>query len=477
VKQKALYGMLGWSAVDQFFRLGFQFLVMIVLARLLTPTDFGLYAMLSIFVGLANTFANAGLADALIQRKVTTHQEESSLFFFTIALALVVALILSVMSHWIAVFYKQPLLESIAYVMGFCVFIGSFTSVQTALFSKAYDFKTTALIGAVVSLFSGAVAISAAWAGWGVWSLVTQTLVATILSTLIFWFKHPWRPKLFFNLACIRPYLSFGGYLLISRLINVVSVNLYTLIIGKFYSAQEVGIFNRASNFQNLFINSISGIVAKVAFPVFAAAAEDHDRLERGLNKALLGTVFLSVPIAVILVMLADPIIWVLFGDQWIKSIPILQILGLEALIWPLHLLNVNLLMSTGRGDLMFRGVLVKFAVTLIMLLIAAPYGMLLMALAFVGSSYINLFVNIYYTKRILDYGLSKQLKAVMPCIISSMPMIVLIYATVSFLALNHLLLLIIGSLVGSSAYLISGYKLRIFTRDQMVKFSPIKFR
>ena len=477
MRHKTLHGMLGWSAADQFFRLVCQFLVVIVLARLLTPTDFGLYAMLSIFVGLANTFANAGLTDALIQRKVTTHQEESSLFFFTIALALVVALILSVMSHWIAVFYKQPLLESIAYVMGFCVFIGSFTSVQTALFSKAYDFKTTALIGAVVSLFSGAVAISAAWAGWGVWSLVTQTLVATILSTLIFWFKHPWRPKLFFNLACIRPYLSFGGYLLISRLINVVSVNLYTLIIGKFYSAQEVGIFNRASNFQNLLINSMSGIVAKVAFPVFAAAAEDHDRLERGLNKALLGTVFLSVPIAIVLVFLAEPIVWVLFGDQWIKSIPILQILGLEALIWPFHLLNVSLLMSMGRGNLMFIGVLVKFSVTLIMLFIAAPYGLTIMALAFVGSSYLNLFVNIYFTKCVLDYGLSKQFNAVMPCFLSGIPMIFLLYVTISFLKVNHIAILIIGFLLGISAYVISGYKLRIFTRDQLAKFLPIIFR
>lgn len=469
--------MLGWSAVDQFFRLGFQFLVVIVLARLLTPSDFGIYAMLSIFVGLANTLANAGLTDALIQRKDTTHQEESSLFFFTIALSLVVALILSVMAHWIAVFYKQPLLESIAYVMAFCVFIGSFTSVQTALFSKVYDFKTTSLIGAVVSLVSGAVVISAAWAGWGVWSLVTQTVVATVLSTLIIWFKHPWRPKLFFNLTCIRPYLSFGGYLLISRLINVASVNLYTLVIGKFYSAQEVGIFNRASNFQNLLVNSMSGIVAKVAFPVFAAAADDHAKLERGLNKALLGTVFLSVPIAIILMMLAEPIVWVLFGDQWIKSIPILQILGLEALIWPLHLLNVNLLMSTGRGDLMFRGVLVKFAVTLIMLLIAAPYGIIIMALAFVGSSYLNLFVNIYYTKRVLDYGWSKQLKAVVPCLLSGIPMIISIYATVSFLEVNHLLLLIVGLSVGGSVYMVAAYKFRIFSIEQVVNFFPVKFR
>jgi teichuronic acid exporter len=477
VKQKTLHGMLGWSAVDQFFRLGFQFLVMIVLARLLTPSDFGVYAMLSIFVGLANTLANAGLTDALIQRKDTTHQEESSLFFFTIALALVVALLLSLMAHWIAAFYKQPLLESIAYVMAFCVFVGSFTSVQTALFSKVHDFKTTALIGAVVSFVSGVVVISTAWAGWGVWSLVMQTLVANILSTLIFWFKHPWRPKLFFNITSLRPYLSFGGYLLISRLINVVSVNLYTLVIGKLYTAQEVGIFNRASNFQNLLVNSMSGVVAKVAFPVFAAAADDHAKLERGLNKALLGTVFLSVPIAIIFMMLAEPIVWLLFGDQWIKSIPILQILGLEALIWPLHLLNVNLLMSMGRGDLMFRGVLVKFAVTMTMLIIAAPYGLIIMALVFVGSSYINLFVNIHFTKRVLDYGWSKQLKAVKPCLFSGIPMIILIYATVSLLEVNHLALLIIGLMVGGVAYLIAAYKFRIFSIEQVSKFLPLKSR
>lgn len=460
--------MLGWSAVDQFFRLGFQFLVGVILARLLTPSDFGVYALLAIFVGLASTLANAGLTDALIQRDVTTHQEESSLFIFTISLAFLIAVIMCISAHWIASFYEEPILVDITYMMAICVFIGSLGSVQVALFSKQLDFKTTAIIGAIAAAVSSLAALLAAFNGWGVWSLVAQTFVATVVSTLLIWLKHPWRPKFIFDLKLIQPYLKFGGYLLISRLINVVSINLYTIVIGKLHTAQEVGIFNRASNFQNLLVNSMSGIVAKVAFPVFALAASDHQKLERGLNKALLGTVFLSVPISISLVILAEPIVLILFGNQWVDSIPILQILGFEALIWPLHLLNVNLLMSVGRGDLMFRGVLVKFFFTFMMLLLASPYGIVVMAIAFVISSYINLMVNIYFTKQVFDYGFIKQIKAIAPCLLAGVPTIAVMYFTRTLFDSDYLIQLGVCILFGGPIYLWLSLRLEIYNSKQI---------
>ncbi len=455
--------MLGWSALDQFFRLGFQFLVGVVLARLLTPSDFGIYALLAIFVGLASTLANAGLTDALIQRDVTTHQEESSLFIFTISLAFLIASIMCVSAHWIASFYEKPILVNITYIMAICVFIGSLGSVQVALFSKQLDFKTTAIIGAIAAAISSLAALAAAFNGFGVWSLVAQTFVATVVSTLLIWLKHPWRPKFTFDLKLIQPYLKFGGYLLISRLINVVSINLYTIVIGKVYTAQDVGIFNRASNFQNLLVNSMSGIVAKVAFPVFALAASDHQKLERGLNKALLGTVFLSVPISISLIILAKPIVLILFGNQWVDSIPILQILGFEALVWPLHLLNVNLLMSVGRGDLMFRGVLIKFFFTFMMLLLASPYGIVTMAIAFVMSSYINLMVNIYFTKQVFDYGFIKQVKAIAPCLLAGVPTIAVMYLTRTLFDSDYLIQLGVCVLFGGLIYLWLSSKFGIY--------------
>lgn len=455
--------MLGWSAVDQFFRLGFQFLVGVILARLLTPSDFGLYALLAIFVGLATTLANAGLTDALIQRDVTTHQEESSLFFFTITLAFLIAAIMCISADWIASFYEKPILVDITYMMAICVFIGSLGSVQVALFSKQLDFKTTAIIGAIAAAISSLAALVAAFSGWGVWSLVVQTFVATTVFTLLIWLKHPWRPRFIFDLKLIQPYLKFGGYLLISRLINVVSINLYTIVIGKFHTAQDVGIFNRASSFQNLLVNSMSGIVAKVAFPVFALVASDHQKLERGLNKALLGTVFLSVPISISLVILAEPILLMLFGNQWVDSIPILQILGFEALIWPLHLLNVNLLMSVGRGDLMFKGVLVKFFFTLMMLLLASPYGIVIMAIAFVVSSYINLLVNIYFTRRVFDYGFIKQIKAIAPCVLAGVPTITVMYLTRIFFDSDYLIQFGVCIIFGGLTYLWLSSRFGIF--------------
>lgn len=473
MKQPTVLRMLSWSALDQFFRIGFQFLAIVVLARILTPADFGVIAMLGIFVELANTLANAGLTDALIQRKDTTHEEESSLFCFTVVLALAMALTLCVTAHWIANFYAQPLLKNVTYAIAFGLFIRSLGAVQTALFSKLFDFRTTALISGVSGSVSGAIAVIAALAGWGVWSLVLQTIIAAITSTSLLWAWHPWRPQFTFNLKLIRPYLKFGGYLLISRLINVVTVNLYTLIIGKQYTPQEVGFFNRASNFQNLLINSMSGIVAKVAFPVFASAADDHARVERGLSNALLGTAFISVPISISMVLLAGPIILTIFGNQWMGSIPILEILGLEVLIWPLHLLNVNLLMSMGRGDLMLRGVLVKFIVIIAMLLLAAPYGVTAMAKAYVFSSFINLFVNVYFTKKILPFGPAKQLRAIAPCLLAGIPMVVVILLVRNCIHLNHFAQLFVGLATGGTAYLGSSMLLGIHTLD----FSRLFYR
>lgn len=453
IKPPSIQTMIGWSAVEQFSKIGIQFLVSIVLARILTPPDFGLYAILAVLVALANTLANAGLTDALIQRDVVTHEEESSLFFFTITFALIISLTVCIFAQEIAQFYKEPKLKNIIYVMAICVFIGSFSSIQTALFSKVLDFKTTALISALASTLSGSVAIVTAVSGWGVWSLVAQVLLLTVISTLLIWFKHPWRPIFVFNLHSVFPYIKFGGYLLISRLVNVLSVNLYTLVIGKFYSTQDVGIFNRASNFQNLLVNSMSGIVAKVAFPVFALMADDVLKLERGLNNALRGTVLLSVPISVILILQAEPVIMILFGNQWTDSIPVLQILGFEALIWPLHLINVNLLMSIGRGDLMFKGVVVKFIITFSMLLLAVPYGILTMAIAYVVSSYFNLLVNIYYTNQIIEYGFLKQIKVVSPCLGAGIAMALVILIAHQLLHLNLITQLIFNLLIGGIVY------------------------
>lgn len=473
IKSPSIQSMLGWSALEQFFKIGIQFFVSIVLARILTPSDFGLYAILAVFIILANTLANAGLTDALIQRDLTSHEEESSLFFFTITLALIISLAICVFAREIAQFYNEPKLINIIYVMAFCIFIGSFSSIQTALFSKALNFKTTALISATASALSGGVAIVVAIRGWGIWSLVTQVLLLTVISTLLIWFKHPWRPKFVFNLKSVLPYIKFGGYLLISRLVNVLSINLYTLLIGKLYSTQDVGIFNRASNFQNLLVNSMSGIVAKVAFPVFASMSVDFLRLEHGLNKALLGTVLVSVPISVILIFQAEPIILILFGNQWTDSIPILQILGFEALIWPLHLINVNLLMSLGRGDLMFRGVIVKFLVTSSLLLLAAPYGILIIAIAYVVSSYVNLFVNVYYTKQILGYGFLKQIKAVSPCLKAGVAMALVQLIAEQLLYLSLITQLLFNFLIGGMVYLLICLFLKVIEIKNIKNYYP----
>ncbi|WP_198246784.1 lipopolysaccharide biosynthesis protein [methane-oxidizing endosymbiont of Gigantopelta aegis] len=374
--------MFGWSAFEQFFRMGIQFAVMLVLARILTPEDFGLFAMLAIFIAITSTVANAGLPDAIIQSKSLTIEEVSSIFFLSLIILVISSCLLATSAPLIAIFFKRSLLENITYVMALAGFVGGLGMIQSALLSRELNFKAQGIISAISSLVSGMIAITFALNGWGVWSLVYATLIGGVVSSVLLWFYHPWRPRLFFNVSLIQSHIKYGTSLLFARLINVVIANLPATLLSKFYTPQEVGLFNRANSLQNLSVNTLSGIAAKVAFPLFAHAADDSKRLERGMNKALKGTLLITMPVAVFMILLAEPIIKILLGNQWLECIPLLQILSFQIIIWPLHLLNVNLLMAVGRSDLIARGVMIKFVVVIASLSLGVKYGLLGLAIA-----------------------------------------------------------------------------------------------
>jgi len=452
---QSLKHMFGWSAFEQFFRVGIQFVVMVVLARILTPEDFGLFAMLAVFIAITSTVANAGLPDAIIQSKSLTIEEESSIFFLSFGVLALSSFVLAGCAPFIATFFKQPSLENITYVMAFSGFVGGLGMIQSALLSRELNFKMQGMISAISSLVSGVAAISFALNDWGVWSLVYAALIGGVVSSLLLWFYHPWRPRLFFNALLIQTHIKYGASLLFARLINVVTTNLPATLLGKYYTPQDVGFFTRANSLQNLSVNTLSGIVAKVAFPLFAHAADDSDRLERGMNKALKGTLLITMPVAVTMILLADPIVKILLGNQWLECISLLQILSFGIIIWPLHLLNVNLLMAVGRSDLIVRGVIIKFIVVLVSLLFGIEYGLLGVAEAMLFSSIVNLFINIFYTKKVINFGYTRQLIIVLSSVLISIPMVVVVLIT-NFSLTNDLARLSVGVLFGFGVYSLS---------------------
>ena len=437
--QKSLSAIM-WSGADIFMRQGLQFFVSILLARLLSPEEFGLLAMLSIFTGIAGLFVDSGFSLALIQRQTITHKDESTVFFFNLGTGLLVALGLCLAAPWIdrffdqpilqdktflitlklytvpwlASFFELPVLQSLTYVMAFNLFVGSFGSIQGVLMTKALDFKAMMKIGVVASLLSGALAVVLAWKGFGVWSLALQSLASTLITVVLLWMRHPWRPQWVFSVISLRSLFRFGGYMLLSGLLDTLYTRLYSVIIGKLFSARELGYYTRADNTQQLPVNVLISVLNRVALPVFSAAA-DKALLVRGMRKVLRTIMLFNIPIMLGLMVVAEPLVITLIGEKWLPSVPVLQVLCLSGVIWPLHAINLNVLMAQGYSNLFFRIEVLKKIIGVVAIVLASFHGILAIAWSQVIVGILCFLINAHYTGVFLDYSAWKQTRDLLP--------------------------------------------------------------
>lgn len=426
-----------WSASDVFLRYGLGFFISIVLARLVTPEEFGLIAMLMLFTAIAGLFVESGFASALIQRQGHTYTDECTVFWFNMVAGVSMALLLVLIAPWLANFYGHPILEPLTKLMALNLWLSAFLTVPSALLTKKLDFKTQMKAQVSGSLISGVLAISLAFKGLGVWAIAIQTLSATFVSGLALWHLNSWRPSWIFSWRSFKNLFSFGGFLMLSGLLEVISTRLYTLIIGKSYGALDLGYFYRASNTKDLPQNVLSGIFTQVAFPVFSAQADDPEKLRQGLQVALITTMAINLPVMAGLLVTADELVPILFGPRWEASIPILKILcGLGA-FWPLHLANLTVLKAMGHSRLILKIQTIKkilFITTLIMTsqisVLAIAWGMFILGL-------VGVLINTWYTQKYLSYGFSKQLKALTPYLLLTITMMLSVVASQHIAALS----------------------------------------
>lgn len=436
-----------------FMRQGVQFVVSVVLARILAPEDFGVIAMLAMFTGVAGIFIDGGFSSALIQRQRITHTDESTVFFFNLGMGVLTALLLCAAAPWIAAFFKQPVLQYLTYAMAFNLVISGFGSIHSTLLSKELNFKTTAKVGVVSSLVAGALAIYMASQGYGVWSLAGHAVASGTIAVLLLWLWHPWRPAWVFSVASLRSFFSFGGYAMAATLTDVFSTNLYLILIGKMYSARDVGLYSRAQNTQQLPITLMMGIINRVAFSTFSSVGEDKARLVRGLRQAQAIAMLMNTPILVGLIILAEPLVLTLFGAQWLPCVPILKVLGLGGLLWPLHLLNLNILRAQGRSDLFFRLTMFKKVFTISLTVAASFYGVMAIAWVQVVVSILGYFANTYYTKVLLGYSGWRQLNDLKLNFAAVIPMAIAVYFVNDMMHTLPLIKLAVTSIVGGGIY------------------------
>jgi teichuronic acid exporter len=428
LKTRTIHG-LSWSLIDWIGVKGVQFGIGVMLARLLLPEQFGLIGMLGIFIAVAQAFLDSGFGSALIQKQDADQVDMCSIFYFNIVVGVLVAGVLCAASPWIAAFYDEPLLMPLTCVLSVDIVINSFSLVQTMLMTKHIDFKTQAKIGTVSVLISGLVGVGMAVAGYGVWSLAFQAVTATVCRTSLLWVFNSWRPSLIFSMSALRGMFGFGSRMLASGLLNTFFDNVYLLVIGKLYSATELGYYTRASSIQQLPSQGLYGIVNRVAFPVFSAVQDDPERFKRGLKHAFQMLVLLNFPMMVGLALVARPMVLIVLTDKWAPCIHFLQLLCALGMMYPLHAINVNVLMALGRSDLFFRIEVLKKVLIALGLVVTCSWGIEAMIWGQIVVGVVSYLPNSYYTGILLKYSMREQLSDILPYFVASIAMGAAVYA------------------------------------------------
>jgi teichuronic acid exporter len=443
-----------WSALDTVIRLGFQFGITVALARLLTPEEFGIFGLLSVFTGIASVLVESGLSGAIVQLRDVQEQEISAIFHFQWMMALIIGLTLGFVSPWIAKFYGYGILEPLIWVMALNLFVSAFGAIQQTLLSKALDFRLLTIAGLASTLVSGALAVFLAIKGVGVWALAWQTLAASVVYVGTLWLCHPWRPQIVFGPALLKRSFAFGKYMLMSALLDVAYGRLYGLFIGKIYGAAELGQYNRANSTQGMPMGVLTGIITRVTYPAFSALQDDKPRLRAAMRKALLGIMAINIPAMLGLFAVADLAVLTLFGPAWRPSIPVLRVLCLAGLVWPLYGINVQVLVAQGHSRLFFRLEVLKKSLGTVVFLAAVPFGIEALAWSQLAVIIAWFAIHAHHTRRMLSYGALAQIYDCLPWLVAAILMAGAVWVLPHWLASSAPKTLALQLMLGGTLYL-----------------------
>lgn len=453
LKTKAAYGVL-WSFLERFGQQSVQFAISIILARLLMPKEFGLIGMLVIFTVIAQTFLDSGFGSALIQKKDAVYIDECSIFYFNIIVGFVAAGIMCLISPWIAAFYNEPQLIPLTRFLSLSLIINSVCLIHTTLLTKNIDFKTQLKVGIVATLLSGTIGVAGALEGYGVWSLAVQLVSASFFRAILLWKLVKWRPALVFSFDSLKSMFSFGSKMLFSGLLDQIFMNIYLIVIGKFFTVGDLGYYVRAKSWQQLTTQNITSVITRVAFPIFSSIQNDEKRLKRGMKKAVSFLAFINFPLMIGILVTAKPVVLLLLTEKWAPCIPYLQLLSIVGLTYPIHAINLNLLMAKGRSDLFFRLELIKKSLIVVSIFITYRWGITAMIGGQIVVSIIGLYINTFFTARMINYPVTEQIRDMSPYFSATVVMAAVAYSLKFVPFESNLSLLIMQSIVGTTVYI-----------------------
>ncbi len=448
LKQKTING-LTWSLIDNISRYGIQFIAGIILARLLTPKEFGLIGMIAIFIAISSSFVNSGFTQAIIRKRDATQTDYSTIFYFNITTSIIFYFVLFFASAAISNFFKEPKLVLIVKLLGLTLIFDSFAIVQRAKLTKRINFKLQTRVSVIASISSGIIGIIMAYAGYGVWSLVVKLLARHALTSLFLWIWNKWKPTLEFSIKAFKEMFSFGYKLLLSGLLNTAYQNIYLLIIGKFFSATELGYYTRADQFKKLPSQNITTVIQRVSYPVLSEMQNDIPKLKEAYRRLIKSTMLITFTLMLILAAVAKPLILTLIGEKWLPSVIYLQLLCFSGMLYPLHAINLNMLQVQGRSDLFLNLEIAKKILAVPAIIIGVYFGIQVMIIAMTFNSFIAFFLNSYYSGKLIGYSSLNQLKDILPSFLLAVFVGSVVFFTGYLLEIPNLFKLLIQIFLG----------------------------
>ena len=429
---KVLNGLF-WKLMENGGAQGVQFLVSIILARLLSPEEYGVVGVILIFVTIANVLVQNGFSTALIQKRKVDDTDFSSVFFFNMAVSAVIYLVLFLAAPGIAYFYRNQEMTALVRVLAVVLFPGGVISIQNAYVSRNMEFKGLFISSFVASMISGAISIFLACRGLGVWALVWQQIAYYFFYMLILFMSISWKPRLLFSILRIKTMFAFGWKLLCASLLDTVYNNIYGLVIGRIYNESMLGNYNRGEQFPKLIVSNLGAAIQSVMLPVLSASQDEPERVKSMLRRAITVSSYLVLPMMAGLIAVARSMVLLLLGEKWLACVPFLQIMCVAYSFWPIHIANLQALNAMGRSDIFLKLEIVKKMVGLAVLAVGIRYNPLVLVALKAAADFLCTFINAWPNKRLLNYSIIEQWKDIIPSVAVSILMAAAVMAAGKF--------------------------------------------
>lgn len=407
-----------WSSIERFSVQGISFLLSIVTARLVTPGEYGLIAMLTIFMAIAQSFIDCGFGNALIQKKDRNEVDYSTVFYFNISISLILYCILYLCAPLISRFYNQPQLIPVTRWIGLNLIFISLSIVQRTRLNIDLNFKLQAKVSLAAVIISGIAGITMAYNGWGVWALVFQSLSNNLLSTIFLWIAAKWHPMLVFSTDSFKRLFSFGSKLLASGLLNTIYLNLYSLVIGKFYNSADVGFYNRAYTISQYPSTNIVMIVSRAIYPIQCEHQDDDKWIENNFLSYIKMTCLIVFFLMGLLAIIAKPIVLIVLTEKWLPAAKLISILSIAYCLYPLMFINCQMLNVKGRSDLFLKAEIIKKVVAVAILCATLPFGVTWLCLGVLFYNIFDMIIIIWFVRQVIHTGYISQLRTMLPLII-----------------------------------------------------------